>query len=160
MRRDADGAGMRNFMSYDRRWLDEPHVGDHVGRPIWALGDVLDDRLGAGPRRPGADASRRTRAARSRNDVSPAHRRVHGPRPRAPRCRSSRPTTRSVLLERCVEQLAAAYASTAADGAGSGSRTQLTYDNARLPQALILGGTALGATTAVEIGLELARLAR
>ena len=36
-----DGAGMRNFMSYDRRWLDEPHVGDHVGRSIWALGDVL-----------------------------------------------------------------------------------------------------------------------
>ena len=32
---------MRNFMSYDRRWLDEPHVGDHVGRAIWALGDVL-----------------------------------------------------------------------------------------------------------------------
>ncbi len=38
---DEDGAGMRNFMSYDRRWLDEPHVGDHVGRSIWALGDVL-----------------------------------------------------------------------------------------------------------------------
>ncbi len=38
---DADGAGMRNFMSYDRRWLDEPHVGDHVGRAVWALGDVL-----------------------------------------------------------------------------------------------------------------------
>ena len=32
---------MRNFMSYDRRWLDEPHVGDHVGRSIWALGEVL-----------------------------------------------------------------------------------------------------------------------
>lgn len=28
-------------MGYDRRWLDEPHVGDHVGRSIWALGDVL-----------------------------------------------------------------------------------------------------------------------
>ena len=33
--------GMRNFMSYDRRWLDEAHVGDHVGRAIWALGEVL-----------------------------------------------------------------------------------------------------------------------
>ena len=32
---------MRNFMGYDRRWLDEPHVGDHVGRSIWALGDIL-----------------------------------------------------------------------------------------------------------------------
>ena len=36
-----DGGGMHNFMGYDRRWLDEPHVGDHVGRSIWALGDIL-----------------------------------------------------------------------------------------------------------------------
>ena len=42
VRRDRpDGAGMRNFMGYDRRWLDEPHVGDHVGRSIWALGEIL-----------------------------------------------------------------------------------------------------------------------
>ena len=33
--------GMRNFMAYDRRWLDEPHIGDHVGRAIWALGEIL-----------------------------------------------------------------------------------------------------------------------
>ena len=42
LRRDRRAtAGMRNFMSYERRWLDEPHVGDHVGRSIWALGEVL-----------------------------------------------------------------------------------------------------------------------
>ena len=28
----TDDGGMHNFMGYDRRWLDEPHVGDHVGR--------------------------------------------------------------------------------------------------------------------------------
>ena len=28
-------------MSYDRRWLDEPHIGDHVGRTVWALGEIL-----------------------------------------------------------------------------------------------------------------------
>ena len=38
----AEGeGGMRNFMSYDRRWLDEPHIGDHVGRAVWALGEIL-----------------------------------------------------------------------------------------------------------------------
>ena len=37
----AGTAGMRNFMGYDRRWLDEPHLGDHVGRAVWALGDIL-----------------------------------------------------------------------------------------------------------------------
>ena len=35
------GVGMRNFMAYDRRWLDEPHIGDHVGRSIWAVGELL-----------------------------------------------------------------------------------------------------------------------
>ena len=33
--------GLRNFMDYGRRWLDEPHLGDHVGRAIWALGEVV-----------------------------------------------------------------------------------------------------------------------
>jgi hypothetical protein len=37
----AERQGMRNFMSYDRRWLDEPHVGDHLGRAAWALGEVV-----------------------------------------------------------------------------------------------------------------------
>ncbi len=37
-----DGHGnMRNFMSWDRRWLDEPHVGDHLGRAIWGLGELV-----------------------------------------------------------------------------------------------------------------------
>lgn len=37
----ADRRGMHNFMSYDRRWLDEPHAGDHLGRAAWALGEVV-----------------------------------------------------------------------------------------------------------------------
>ncbi len=37
----AEERGMRNFMSYDRRWLDEPHMGDHFGRAAWALGEVV-----------------------------------------------------------------------------------------------------------------------
>jgi hypothetical protein len=36
----ADRRGMHNFMSYDRRWLDRPHAGDHLGRAAWALGEV------------------------------------------------------------------------------------------------------------------------
>ena len=38
---DADERGMHNFMSYDRRWLDEPHGGDHLGRAAWALGEMV-----------------------------------------------------------------------------------------------------------------------
>jgi len=37
-----DGRGtMRNFMSGDGRWLDDPHLGDHVGRTIWGLGEAM-----------------------------------------------------------------------------------------------------------------------
>lgn len=38
----VDGKGnMRNFMSWNRRWLDEPHLGDHVGRAVWGLGELI-----------------------------------------------------------------------------------------------------------------------
>jgi glycosyltransferase involved in cell wall biosynthesis len=38
----VDGNGnMRNFMSWDRRWLDEPYLGDHVGRAAWGLGELI-----------------------------------------------------------------------------------------------------------------------
>ena len=37
----AEARGMRNFMSYERRWLDDPHGGDHLGRAAWALGEVV-----------------------------------------------------------------------------------------------------------------------
>ena len=32
---------MRNFMSWGRTWLDEPHDGDHVGRAVWGLGELI-----------------------------------------------------------------------------------------------------------------------
>ncbi len=57
----ASDGGMRNFMGYDRHWLDEPHVGDHLGRSVWALG--RDPRHGVDPRRRRA-CPRPARAAR------------------------------------------------------------------------------------------------
>jgi glycosyltransferase involved in cell wall biosynthesis len=38
--RDGDGL-MRNFMTWSRSWLDDPHDGDHVGRAIWGLGELV-----------------------------------------------------------------------------------------------------------------------
>jgi glycosyltransferase involved in cell wall biosynthesis len=31
---------MRNFRAVDGAWLDDPHAGDHLGRTVWALGEV------------------------------------------------------------------------------------------------------------------------
>ena len=129
-------------MTYDRRWLDDAHVGDHVGRAIWALGDVLDHSLGAGARRPGAATARCARALVPAATCRCAPRRT--PRSASPGSTQtgSTPDARE-LLERCVTQLEAAYEATAGPG-WSWFEDSLRYDNARVPQALILGGVALG----------------
>ncbi len=147
----ADGGGMHNFMGYDRRWLDEPHVGDHVGRSIWALGDILATAWIPAVVRPardlldqlvdtlGDDVSLRTAAyavlGLSRLDtdrLEPAARRQ---------------------LERLVDQLADAYERTCSED-WCWFEDELSYDNARLSQALLTGGSALGRPELAEIGLE------
>jgi glycosyltransferase involved in cell wall biosynthesis len=145
------GGGMHNFMGYDRRWLDEPHLGDHVGRSIWALGDILATAWIPAVVRPardlldrlvgslGDDVSLRTAAyavlGLSRLDADrlepAAHRR----------------------LERLVEQLAGAYERTSSED-WCWFEDELSYDNARLSQALLIGGNALGRPELAELGLD------
>jgi glycosyltransferase involved in cell wall biosynthesis len=147
----AGDDGMRNFMGYDRRWLDEPHVGDHVGRAVWALGEILAtawipavvvpvrDLLERLVRPLAGDVSLRTAAytvlGLSRVDAD----------------RLTPDTLR--LLERLTEQLADAYRDTASED-WRWFEDKLTYDNARLSQALISGGTALNRDDLVKLGLE------
>jgi glycosyltransferase involved in cell wall biosynthesis len=147
----AEGGGMHNFMGYDRRWLDEPHVGDHVGRSIWALGDILATAWIPAVVRPardlldqlvgtlGDDVSLRTAAyavlGLSRLDTDRLEPAAHR------------------QLERLVEQLADAYERTCSED-WCWFEDELSYDNARLSQALLAGGSALGRPELTEIGLE------
>jgi glycosyltransferase involved in cell wall biosynthesis len=147
----AGAGGMRNFMGYDRRWLDEPHVGDHLGRSIWALGDILATAWIPAVVRPAADLLNtlvgsltgevplRTAAYAvlgfSRLDpdrLEPAAQR---------------------LLERLVEQLGDAHDRSASDD-WCWFEDTLSYDNARLSQALLSGATALGRADLAERGLD------
>ena len=133
---------MRNFMGYDRRWLDEPHVGDHVGRTIWALGEILATAwipAFSGPARTLLDAlvpslrvdvSLRTAAytilGLARLDPD---RLDHDAR---------------VLLERLVEQLASAYH-------GSAAGSWLWFEDRLIRQCAALPGAhrrGLGTSTA------------
>ncbi|RDI75441.1 Glycosyl transferases group 1 [Gaiella occulta] len=146
--------GMRNFMGYDRRWLDDPHVGDHVGRSVWALGEILSTAwvpAVVGPTRRlldaivgtlGPETSLRTGAyavlglARLDPDrLQPAA---------------------LLLLERVVDQLAEAY-ETHASVEWRWFEDALGYDNARLPHALIVGGAALDRDDLTETGLDALR---
>ncbi len=145
------GAGMRNFMGYDRRWLDGPHIGDHVGRSVWALGEILATAwvpAVVGPTRRLLDAIVVALAPRMSLRTG-AYAALGLSRLDADRLR---PHDR-LVLERAVEQLAAAYeANATADWRWFEDR--LTYDNARLPHALIAGGTALDRADLTETGLE------
>ena len=148
----AEGpGGMRNFMSYDRRWLDEPHTGDHVGRSIWALGEILAtawipavveptrlllDRIVT---RLGRTVSLRT-AAYVVLGLAPLDADRLDPQARR-------------LLERLTGQIADAHRGNASAG-WCWFEDELSYDNARLPQALIRGGSALGREDLTELGLE------
>ena len=143
-------AGMRNFMGYDRRWLDEPHFGDHVGRSVWALGEILSTAwvpAVVGPTRRLLDTIVRTLPADSslRTGAYAALGLAHVDTDRL------EPEARH-LLERVLEQLADAYTANARGG-WQWFEERLTYDNARLPHALIVGGATLGRHELTEIGL-------
>lgn len=145
----------RNFMAYDRRWLDDSGTEDAHGRALWALGTALG-RSG--------DPGHQALAARMFEMALPAvqdftsprawafavlavHeylRRFHGDR-EADRAREML-TARLVDLHRRV----------------SGPdwdwfEDVLTYDNARLPHALILTGRFTDQPEVLETGLRTLR---
>lgn len=146
----GDG-GMRNFMGYDRRWLDEPHLGDHVGRSVWALGEILATAWIPAAVRPASDLLDRLVASLDGEVyLRTAAYAVLG----LSRLDSDRlePAART-LLERLLTQLASAYERCRSDE-WSWFEDELTYDNARLSQALLTGGDALRRADLVELGLE------
>jgi glycosyltransferase involved in cell wall biosynthesis len=147
----AGAGGMRNFMGYDRRWLDEPHVGDHLGRSVWALGDILATAWIPAVVRPAGDLLNMLIASLTGDvPLRTAAYTVLG----LARLDSDRlgPAAQR-LLERLVEQLAAAHERNASDD-WCWFEDSLSYDNARLSQALLSGASALGRVDLAERGLE------
>ena len=147
----AGDGGMRNFMGYDRRWIDEPHVGDHVGRAIWALGDILATAWIPAVVRPAGDLLDRLVGTLSGDvELRTAAYAVLG----LSRMDSDRlaPDARRLLV-RLVEQLGDALERNAS-GDWCWFEDRLSYDNARLPQALLSGANALGRADLAERGLD------
>ena len=153
----AERGGMRNFMSYDRRWLDEPHGGDHLGRAAWALGRGRRGRA-------------RSRALLEPSlillrEMLPALAEQRWPRTMAfaalglaradPGLGDERPTSCASSPARLAD-LQRANASPDWYWA----EDVLTYDNARLPQALIAAGDRLGDADMLARGHARARLVR
>lgn len=147
----TEGDGMRNFMGYDRRWLDEPHIGDHVGRSVWALGEILATAWVPAVVRPAGDLLARLVGALSGDaSLRTAAYTVLG-LSRLDADRLKPPAHR--LLEQLVEQLADAYRRTCSED-WCWFEDELSYDNARLSQALLAGANALDRPELAELGLE------
>lgn len=145
----------RNFMSFDRRWLEDSGSEDSHGRTLWALGECA---------RSDASASRRRWAGALFAEALPIVADFTSPRAWAftllgldaycgaiPDSADIEPIRRRLAdrLMACLSATETADWEWFEDG--------LAYDNARVPQALIATGLAIGAPAYVAAGLRTLR---
>ena len=149
---NPDKRRFRNFMSFDRRWLEDSGSEDSHGRTLWALGECAHSD---------ASPSRRRWAAGLFAEALPTVESFRSPRAWAftllgldaycaavPKD-SLAERVRPLLADRLISILSLVETKDWVwfeDG--------LAYDNARLPQALIITGISTGASAYVEAGLR------
>jgi hypothetical protein len=147
-----DCGRFRNFMGYDRRWLEPAGSEDSHGRTLWALGVSAgwrdDPLIGQWAARLFTDALPTVEAFTSPRAWAFALLGLAGYCPAHPHdLRSAR--LRLVLAERLNRRLECCEP---ADWVWFEQR--LSYDNARLCEALIVTGTALGEQHLIDTGLR------
>jgi glycosyltransferase involved in cell wall biosynthesis len=142
----------RNFLGFDRRWLEEQGSEDSHGRALWALGECA---------RSGQSSSLQRWAMGLFAEALPAVEGFDSPRAwsfallgldaycAAVAEDAGARKLRSLLADRLVGLLAAVETND-----WVWFEEQLAYDNARLPQALIVTGRATGSARHVEAGLR------
>jgi glycosyltransferase involved in cell wall biosynthesis len=149
---NPDTQRFRNFMSYERRWLEESGSEDSHGRTLWALAECA---------RNDSDSSRRKWAAALFKTALPAVEQFSSPRAWAftllgldTYCALEvADTSASGMRKLLADRLMALFlASQRKDW--SWFEDVLAYDNARLSQALIQTGLATRTPRYVEIGLR------
>ena len=148
---DQEKGRFHNWLGYGRRWLDETGSEDCHGRALWALGLVLGRSR---------DAGLRGSAGRLFDLALPAAQRFTSPRAwaftllgvheyltRFPGDRAAQ-----TLREALTQQLMDLYQRTHSPD-WLWFEDILSYDNARLPHALLVSGRGLGRPDLVETGL-------
>ena len=152
---NADAGRFRNFMSFDRRWLEDIGSEDSHGRALWALGVCA---------RSDATASRRCWAAALFAKAAPIVETFQSPRAWAftllgleAFSTGGAQDARTVeLLHRLAGRLMSILSAVeTADWVWF--EDALAYDNARLPQALIVAGASTGTPAYVTAGLRALR---
>jgi glycosyltransferase involved in cell wall biosynthesis len=148
----SDTGRFRNFLGYDRRWLEDVGSEDSHGRALWALGTVLGHSQDTGLRgaagrlfeasMPATLAFTSPRAwafsilgIQAYLDWFPGDRTVQG--------------ARNLLANRLLD----IYEQNSS-GTWQWFEKSLAYSNARLPQALILAGSRSGNRKMAAVGIE------
>lgn len=142
----------RNFMSFDRRWLEEIGSEDSHGRTLWALGECA---------RSDASPSRRRWAAALFAEALPAVESFSSPRAWGfallgldAYCAVVAPPSSTIQLRSLLADRLLALLSTVETPDWVWFEEGLSYDNARLPQALIATGLSMQVPAYVEAGLR------
>lgn len=149
---NPDTRRFRNFMSFDRHWLEETGSEDCHGRALWALGECA---------RNDASASRRRWATALFHEALPSTEAFHSPRAWAfallgldAYCvvaaqDSHARELRHALADRLMSLLSAVETTD-----WIWFEEVLAYENARLPQALIVTGLSTGVLGYATAGLR------
>lgn len=149
---NPDTGRFRNFMSFGRQWLEDQGSEDSHGRTLWALGACASNDT---------DAARRRWAAALFSQALTAVAGFTSPRAWAftllgldPYCAAAPQDSfaadfRVRLANRLLSRLSQIETKDR-----PWFEEGLTYDNARLPQALILTGMATGRSDCVDAGLR------
>ena len=149
---NPDTSRFRNFMSYERRWLEESGSEDSHGRTLWALAECA---------RSDADPSRRTWAAALFKTALPVVEEFSSPRAWAfsllgldAYCSLEiGDIVANRMRKLLADRLMALFLASQGDD-WVWFEDVLAYDNARLPQALIQTGMATHTPRYVEAGLR------
>jgi len=133
----------RNFMSFERRWLEESGSEDSHGRALWALGECA---------RNDANPSRRRWAAALFAEAAPSVEDFQSPRAWAfallgldAFCVPFAQDARAVELKHLLAARLLSILASVETNDWVWFEDGLAYDNARLPQALIVTGASVNA---------------
>lgn len=142
----------RNFMGFDRRWLEDAGSEDSSARALWSLGVTARDGRSEELRCWAADLFDRCashalelRSLRARAFSSLAATSIRGALPG------------HVLASQIIDESGSALMQALSEGRRPGwtwFEPCLCYDNARLPEALLRAGAALGRADWIDAGLS------
>ncbi|MGC1381932.1 MAG: hypothetical protein WA814_13030 [Candidatus Baltobacteraceae bacterium] len=140
-----------NFMGYDRRWLDEAGTRDSCGRAMWALGYGIANA--PVPAWRDVCTALLDRALPSIDSLEYVRSRAYAMLGLAQAYAASQEARYGDVLRALADELLAAYEATASED-WAWFEDRMTYDNARLPEAMIRAGRALQEPRFGRVGLE------